>query len=101
MWRQGVRLGERESLRGRHTFHLRNGFGLLGHVHIGHYLEHPDLSAMGRMFYDAQRALDVLVAIEGVDRQRVGVIGHSLGAEETLMLVAFDERVKTAVASER
>jgi dienelactone hydrolase len=65
----------------------------------GHYLHHPDMSAMGRMLYDAQRALDVLLASEGVDRQRVGVIGHSLGAEETLMLAAFDERVKAAVAS--
>lgn len=65
----------------------------------GHYLACPGLSAMGRMLYDAQRALDVLAAVEGVDRQRIGVIGHSLGAEGTLMLAAFDERVKVAVAS--
>jgi dienelactone hydrolase len=65
----------------------------------GHYLQHPDLSAMGRMLYDAQRALDVLITSEGVDRGRVGVIGHSLGAEESLMLTAFDDRIRAGVAS--
>ncbi|MDM8005278.1 MAG: dienelactone hydrolase family protein [Phycisphaerae bacterium] len=65
----------------------------------GHYLRHPDISAMGKMLYDAQRALDVLVAVEGIDRNRLVTIGHSLGAEEALMLAAFDERVKAAVAS--
>jgi len=54
---------------------------------------------MGRMLYDAQRALDVLVAAEGVDRQRIGVIGHSLGAEQALMLAAFDDRVAATIAS--
>lgn len=65
----------------------------------GHYLACPDLSAMGRMLYDAQRGLDVLVAAEGVDRQRIGVIGHSLGAEQALMLAAFDDRVAATIAS--
>lgn len=62
----------------------------------GHYLRHPDMSAMGKMLHDAQRALDVLVA---VDRNRVGAIGHSLGAEEALMLAAFDDRLTAVVAS--
>jgi dienelactone hydrolase len=65
----------------------------------GHYLRHPDLSAMGKMLHDGQRALDVLVAFGGVDPQHVGAIGHSLGAEQALMLAAFDERVKAVVAS--
>ncbi|HSW43982.1 MAG TPA: dienelactone hydrolase family protein [Phycisphaerae bacterium] len=65
----------------------------------GHYLRYPDLSAMGKMLADARRALDLLVQADGVDPQRVGAIGHSLGAEEALMLAAFDERVRAAVAS--
>lgn len=65
----------------------------------GHYLRHPEISAMGKMLHDAQGALDVLIAVEGVDRGRVGVIGHSLGAEESLMLTAFDDRILAAVAS--
>lgn len=65
----------------------------------GHYLRHPDLSAMGRMLFDAQRALDVLASTEGVDAARLGAIGHSLGGEESLMLAAFDNRVKATVSS--
>jgi dienelactone hydrolase len=65
----------------------------------GHYQQHPDLSAMGRMLHDARRALDVLAEVEGVDRGRLGAIGHSLGAEVALALAAFDERVKATVAS--
>jgi len=65
----------------------------------GHYLRHPDLSAMGKMVHDAGRALDVLVATDGVDAERLGAIGHSLGAEEALFLAAFDERLRATVAS--
>lgn len=65
----------------------------------GHYLRHPDVSAMGKMLYDAQRALDVLVKVEGVDSKHIAAIGHSLGAEEALMLAAFDERIVAAAAS--
>lgn len=65
----------------------------------GYYLAHPGLSAMGKMLYDAGRALDLLAAAEGVDPARLGAIGHSLGGEEALLLAAFDERVKAVVAS--
>jgi len=65
----------------------------------GYYLRHPELSAMGKMLYDARRALDLLTEVEGVDRDRVAVIGHSLGAEAALMLAAFDDRVRAAVSS--
>jgi len=65
----------------------------------GHYLRHPDLSAMGKMLYDAQRALDVLVNVENVDARRIGAIGHSLGSEEAMVVAAFDDRVQAAIAS--
>ena len=65
----------------------------------GHYLRHPDLSAMGKMLYDAERALDLLIRTDRVDPKRIGAIGHSLGAEEAVMLAAFDERVRAVVAS--
>ncbi|HEX6985066.1 MAG TPA: sialidase, partial [Planctomycetaceae bacterium] len=35
-----------------------------------------------------------------VDSDRIGAIGHSLGAKEVLYLMAFDDRVKAGVASE-
>jgi len=64
-----------------------------------HYERYPDLSAMGKMVFDAQQALDLLAGLSTVDAERLGVIGHSLGAETALMLAVFDERVKATVAS--
>lgn len=60
----------------------------------------PQALGMAKMLYDAQRAVDILVAQADVDPARVGACGHSLGAKETLYLTAFDERIRAAVFSE-
>ncbi len=59
-----------------------------------------DRKGMARMLYDAIRAVDALLSIEGVDPKRIGAVGHSLGAKEALYLAAFDDRVRAAVSSE-
>lgn len=61
---------------------------------------HPGTLGMHKMLYDAQRAVDILAALPEVDPQRMGAVGHSLGAKETLYLAAFDDRIRAAVASE-
>ena len=61
---------------------------------------HPDTLGMHKMLFDAQRAIDVLVSLPDVDPQRIGAVGHSLGSKESFYLAAFDERIRTAVASE-
>jgi hypothetical protein len=61
---------------------------------------HPQTKGMHKMLFDAQRAVDILAALPVVDPQRLGAVGHSLGAKEVLYLVAFDERIRAAVASE-
>jgi dienelactone hydrolase len=61
---------------------------------------HPGITGMAKMLFDAVRALDVLEAQADVDRNRLGAIGHSLGAKEALYLAAFDPRVRAAVSSE-
>jgi len=61
---------------------------------------HPKTLGMHKMLYDAQRGIDVLESLSYVDAQRIGAVGHSLGAKETLYLTAFDQRIKAAVASE-
>ena len=38
--------------------------------------------------------------LAGVDPERLGSVGHSLGAKEALYLAAFDERIKATVSSE-
>jgi dienelactone hydrolase len=61
---------------------------------------HPGWTGMRQMLWDGQRALDLLASLPEVDPKRLGAIGHSLGAKETLYLAAFDPRVKSAVFSE-
>jgi pimeloyl-ACP methyl ester carboxylesterase len=55
---------------------------------------------MGKMVFDGSRAADYLQSLPFVDPDRLGCIGHSLGAKETLYAAAFDERFRAAVSSE-
>lgn len=61
---------------------------------------HPKSKGMARMLHDSQVATDILAALPQVDPQRLGSVGHSLGAKEVLYLAAFDERIKATVSSE-
>lgn len=61
---------------------------------------HPTSRGMATMLADGLRAVDILTSLPEVDPQRIGTMGHSLGAKEALYLLAFDERVKAGVASE-
>lgn len=61
---------------------------------------HPDWLGITRMTWDGIRAVDFLESLPNVDRERIGAIGHSLGAKEALYAIAFDERVKAAVSCE-
>lgn len=65
-----------------------------------HRERHPETTGMGKMLYDATRAVDVVASLPIVDASRIGAFGHSLGAKEVLYLAAFDERIRAAVASE-
>jgi hypothetical protein len=74
----------------------------------GDYLEqvarfearHSASLGMAKMLHDAVRAVDVLAGLPDVDADRLGAVGHSLGAKEALYLAAFDERIKATVSSE-
>ena len=57
-------------------------------------------TGMAKMTWDAIRATDLLLEQPGVDPDRVGCLGHSLGAKEVLYLAAFDERLKATVSCE-
>ncbi len=61
---------------------------------------HPRARGMAKMLFDGQVALDILAARPDVDRNRIGCIGHSLGAKEALYLAAFDPRITAVVSSE-
>ena len=60
----------------------------------------PRSKGMAKMLHDAHLAVDILAALPEVDAERIGAVGHSLGAKEVLYLAAFDERVKVTVSSE-
>jgi hypothetical protein len=60
----------------------------------------PGSLGMCKMLYDSLVAVDILARLPNVDPQRMGAVGHSLGAKEVLYLAAFDERIKTTVSSE-
>jgi len=53
----------------------------------------------GKYVWDARRALDYLQTRPEVDPARLGMIGHSLGGQETLFTTAADPRIKAAVSS--
>jgi dienelactone hydrolase len=56
-------------------------------------------SLQGKYVWDARRALDYLETRPEVDAARIGMIGHSLGGQETLFTTAADTRIKAAVSS--
>ena len=60
----------------------------------------PGSKGMTRMLLDGQVAVDLLCGLDNVDSNRIGCIGHSLGAKEVLYLAAFDERVAFTISSE-
>jgi dienelactone hydrolase len=45
------------------------------------------------------RAIDLLETLPEVDRDRIGCIGHSLGAHNALFTAVFDQRIKAIVSS--
>lgn len=77
----------------------RVGVGLEPYDTSNFYKDYPVMSAMGKMLWDHSHAIDVLCETRRVDSARIGVIGHSLGGHNALMLVAFDERIQACVAS--
>lgn len=74
-----------------------------------HYYEHDSWmkyfgrqgggSAIGKMAADLSRGFDYLASLPFVDGNRVGIIGHSLGAYTALWTALFDPRLKVAVCS--
>lgn len=65
------------------------------------YNFHTDAYLSGTMkaIANHRRGVDLLLARDDVDPQRIGVIGHSLGGHNAMFLGAFDPRVKAVVSS--
>jgi dienelactone hydrolase len=52
-----------------------------------------------KYLHDLTCAVDLLASFPGVNRERLGVIGHSLGGLEALWLMWYDARITAAVSS--
>ena len=63
-------------------------------------LRHPASTGLGKWVWDASRVVDYLYSLPEVDRDAIGIIGHSLGGKLALYAAAFDDRIKVTVASE-
>jgi dienelactone hydrolase len=60
----------------------------------------PGWTGLGKMTFDASRCVDFLETVPGVDKERIGCIGHSLGAKEVLYAMAFEPRYRVGVFNE-
>jgi dienelactone hydrolase len=66
---------------------------------IPFYRRHPRWSLLGKMIWDASRAIDYLRTLDFVDDTRIAGIGHSHGGYTTLFAMAFDERIAVGVSN--
>jgi dienelactone hydrolase len=91
-------------------FRRGEGLSLDKGIHIGHLLDQERVAygvesanrlqvqlLRTRELDDALRALAVLKAIPGVNRSRVGVVGHSFGGSLALLIAARDSAIKATV----
>jgi pimeloyl-ACP methyl ester carboxylesterase len=63
------------------------------------YEKHPEWTAVGKFTWEHSIAIDVLQALEEVDPDRIGAMGHSLGGHGAMFLAAYDDRVKAAAGN--
>jgi len=66
---------------------------------LAHELLLQGLTLQGKMIWDVMRAVDFLASRPEVDAQRIGMIGHSLGACETWWSMSLEPRIKAGAAS--
>ncbi|MFH1070419.1 MAG: alpha/beta fold hydrolase, partial [Candidatus Glassbacteria bacterium] len=58
-----------------------------------------DFTRLMRRAWAAHRAVDYLYTLPEVDRQRIGLTGHSRNGKQSLMAAAFDERITAVISS--
>jgi dienelactone hydrolase len=60
---------------------------------------HPEMTLLGLMLYDVTRCIDYLETRKEVDRDRIGVVGHSQGGILVNMVLGLEPRLRVGVAS--
>jgi len=68
--------------------------------HAYDFQSHPEyISGTMKAIWDNIRAIDLLESLPEVDRDRIAVIGHSLGGHSALFTATFDERIRAVISS--
>jgi dienelactone hydrolase len=101
-----VGFGDRTNLRYAHELAERGyvclaadypSFGDYSYDFQAHVDRYP--SGSMKAIWNNLRAVDLLQALPGVDRDKIGCIGHSLGGHNGLFTAAFDQRIAAVVTS--
>ncbi len=58
-----------------------------------------DFTRLMRRAYGASRAVDYLYTLSKVDKEKIGITGHSRNGKLSLMAAAFDERITACIPS--
>jgi len=66
---------------------------------IDFYCRYPEWSVVGKAIWDNRLAIDFLCSLDNVDKNNIGVIGHSLGGHSSIFVAGFDDRIKAAVSN--
>ena len=63
------------------------------------YEKYPNWSMVGKDIEDSMSAIDVLYTFDFVDKNKIGVIGHSHGGSNVIFAMALDERISAGVSN--
>ncbi len=63
------------------------------------YEKYPDWSMVGKNMEDSMAAVDGLCTLDCVNKDKIGVIGHSLGGHNALFAMAVDDRITVGVSN--
>ena len=58
-----------------------------------------DFACIARWAWAGMRAVDYLYTLPEVDKQKIGITGHSRNGKQALLAAAFDERIGAVIAS--
>jgi dienelactone hydrolase len=58
-----------------------------------------DFSCLARWGWSASRAVDYLVTLPEVEKDKIGLTGHSRGGKQALVAAAFDDRIGAVIPS--
>ena len=88
-----------EDRKGKDKFNIdRDSKAMYERFKFCDYLVHGS-TLQTKTLHDLSVAVDVLCELGYVDKNRIGVIGHSLGGQEAVLVEWFDKRIKVAASS--